>query len=115
MKRSDYADTWNVPGTLLLRTMPDDTVVAIKPDPHTAIVALTHDPKLDDRALIEALQSHAFYVGAIGAYRNQALRKLRLKEFSVSDEQLSRLHSPIGLKKRARERHPRSRHPSSPR
>ncbi len=100
--RSEYADGWSVPGTELVRTMPDDTVLAIKPDPHTAVVALTHDPKLDDMALIEALQSTAFYVGAIGSQRNQAARKERLKEFGVSDQQLARLHGPVGLKNGAR-------------
>jgi xanthine dehydrogenase accessory factor len=100
--RSEYADGWSVPGTELVRTMPDDTVIAIKPDQHTAIVALTHDPKLDDMALIEALQSSAYYVGAIGSQRNQASRKERLKEFGVSDEQLSRLHGPVGVKNGAR-------------
>jgi xanthine dehydrogenase accessory factor len=100
--RIEYADAWFVPGTELVRTMPDDTVVALKPDRHTAIVALTHDPKLDDMALIEALQSGAFYVGAIGSFRNQAKRKERLKEFGVSDEQMARLHGPVGLKNGAR-------------
>lgn len=100
--RVEYADAWFVPGTELVRTMPDDTVIALKPDRHTAIVALTHDPKLDDMALIEALQSDAFYVGAIGSFRNQAKRKERLKEFGVSDEQLARLHGPVGLKNGAR-------------
>ena len=96
--RSEYADSWSVPGTELVRTMPDDTVVEIRPDKHTAIVALTHDPKLDDMALIEALKSAAFYVGAIGSLRNQAQRKERLKEFGVTDAQLNRLHGPIGVK-----------------
>lgn len=100
--RSEYADSWSVPGTELVRTMPDDTVLEIKPDRHTAIVALTHDPKLDDMALIEALKSDAFYVGAIGSHRNQAQRKERLKEFGVTDEQLTRLHGPVGLKNGAR-------------
>ena len=96
--RSEYADSWSVPGTELVRTMPDDTVVEIRPDKHTAIVALTHDPKLDDMALIEALKSAAFYVGAIGSLRNQAQRKERLKEFGVTDAQLNRLHGPVGVK-----------------
>jgi xanthine dehydrogenase accessory factor len=61
-------------------------------------VALTHDPKLDDMALLEALQSSAFYVGALGSQRNQAARKLRLAEhFDVSAEALARLHGPVGL------------------
>ncbi len=100
--REEYADGWLVPGTQLVRTMPDDTVVAFRPDRHTAIVALTHDPKLDDLALIEALTSAAFYVGAIGSQKNQAKRHERLKEFGVSDEQLTRLHGPVGVKNGAR-------------
>jgi xanthine dehydrogenase accessory factor len=100
--REEYADGWLVPGTQLLRTMPDDTVIEFRPDRHTAIVALTHDPKLDDLALIEALKSDAYYVGAIGSQKNQAKRKERLIEFGVSDEQLARLHGPVGLKNGAR-------------
>jgi xanthine dehydrogenase accessory factor len=100
--RSEYADGWLVPGTELVRAMPDDTVLEMKPDRHTAIVALTHDPKLDDMALIEALKSDAFYVGAIGSQRNQAQRKERLREFGVTDQQLERLHGPVGLKNGAR-------------
>jgi len=100
--REEYADGWLVPGTELLRTMPDDTVTELRPDSHTAVLALTHDPKLDDLALMEALKSPAFYVGAIGSMRNQAKRKERLKEFGVSDEQLARLHGPVGLKNGAR-------------
>jgi xanthine dehydrogenase accessory factor len=100
--REEYADAWSVAGTTLLRTMPDDTVVDLRPDAHTAIVALAHDPKLDDLALMEALGSAAFYVGAIGSQRNQDKRKERLKEFGVTDAQLDRLHGPVGLKNGAR-------------
>ncbi|HTN48302.1 MAG TPA: XdhC family protein [Burkholderiaceae bacterium] len=100
--RDEYADGWLVPGTQLVRTMPDDTVIDFRPDRHTAIVALTHDPKLDDLALIEALKSEAFYVGAIGSQKNQAKRRERLVEFGVSAEQLERLHGPVGLKNGAR-------------
>jgi len=100
--REEYADGWLVPGTLLVRTMPDDTVLEMKPDANTAIVALTHDPKLDDLALIEALKSNAFYVGAIGSQKNQAARKKRLVEFGVTEAQLERLHGPVGLKNGAR-------------
>lgn len=78
--------------------MPDDVVREIVPDPHTAIVALTHDPKLDDMALLEALRSNAFYVGALGSRRNQGSRKKRLAEhFGLSDVELARLHGPVGL------------------
>jgi xanthine dehydrogenase accessory factor len=100
--REEYADGWLVPGTQLVRTMPDDTVVEMKPDANTAIVALTHDPKLDDLALIEALKSDAFYVGAIGSQKNQAARKKRLLEFGVTVAQTERLHGPVGLKNGAR-------------
>jgi xanthine dehydrogenase accessory factor len=100
--REEYADGWLVPGTQLVRTMPDDTVVEFRPDKHTAIVALTHDPKLDDLALMEALKSDAFYVGAIGSQKNQAKRKERLLEFGVTATQLEHLHGPVGLKNGAR-------------
>ena len=101
--REEYANSFEVPGATLLRGMPDDTVQALKPDGHTAIIALTHDPKLDDLALMEALTGPAFYVGAIGSRLNQAKRKERLKEhFGLSDAQLARLHGPVGLKNGAR-------------
>ncbi len=78
--------------------MPDDVVVGLKPDAHTAVVALTHDSKLDDMALMEALTSEAFYVGALGSRRNQATRKARLIEhFGLTELQLSKLHGPVGL------------------
>jgi len=66
-------------------------------DSHTAIVALTHDPKIDDLALIDALQSQAFYIGALGSHTNTQKRKDRLREFNVSLEQLNQLHGPVGL------------------
>jgi xanthine dehydrogenase accessory factor len=100
--REEYADGWLVPGTTLVRTMPDDTVIEFKPDHNTAIIALTHDPKLDDLALMEALKSPAFYVGAIGSQKNQATRRERLLEFGVTTGDLQRLHGPIGLKNGAR-------------
>ena len=75
-----------------------DVVQRLRPDGHTAIVALTHDPKLDDLALMEALKSPAFYVGAIGSRVNQAKRRARLKEhFDLTEAQLDRLHGPVGL------------------
>jgi xanthine dehydrogenase accessory factor len=100
--REEYADHWSVPRTTLVRTMPDDTVIEMRPDRHTAVVALTHDPKLDDLALMEALKSDAFYVGAIGSRKNQARRRERLLEFDVSPEQIDRLHGPVGLRIGAR-------------
>ena len=100
--REEYADAWDVTGAPLVRTMPDDTVLAFGPDRHTAILALTHDPKLDDLALMEALRSRAFYVGAIGSRSNQEKRKQRLGEFGVDAGALARLHGPVGLKNGAR-------------
>jgi xanthine dehydrogenase accessory factor len=98
--REEYAATLGSGQTGMRRIegMPDDVVREMVPDAHTAIVALTHDPKLDDMALIEALQSAAFYVGALGSKRNQDARKQRLAEhFDLSAEALARLHGPVGL------------------
>lgn len=87
-----------VPAVRRMEGMPDDAVRELLPDAHTAIVALTHDPKLDDMALLEALKSDAFFVGALGSRRNQAARKLRLAEhFDMTAQQLARLHGPVGL------------------
>ncbi|MDR7148529.1 xanthine dehydrogenase accessory factor [Hydrogenophaga palleronii] len=96
--RSEQCATWALPGVQLSHEMPDDLVLRLKPDARTAVVALTHDPKLDDLALIDALQSQAFYVGAIGSRRNSEQRRARLREhFGLSDEALQALHGPAGL------------------
>jgi xanthine dehydrogenase accessory factor len=101
--RGEYAEGWSVPGARLLQAMPDDAVIELKPDAHTAVIALTHDPKLDDLALLEALRSQAFYVGAIGSRLNQAKRRARLAEhFGLTEAELGRLHGPVGLKYGAR-------------
>ncbi len=96
--REEYAATLDLAGVQRVPGMPDDVVRELLPDAHTAIVALTHDPKLDDMALLEALKSAAFYVGALGSRRNQAARKQRLAEhFDLSADELARLHGPVGL------------------
>jgi len=95
--REEYTETWDIPGVTLVRTMPDDTVKAMSLDERCAVVALTHDPKLDDLALMEALKSPAFYVGALGSRANNAKRRTRLLEFDVTEEEIARLHGPIGL------------------
>jgi xanthine dehydrogenase accessory factor len=96
--REEYAATLNMQGVQRVAGMPDDVVRELMPDAHTAIVALTHDPKLDDMALLEALKSAAFYVGALGSKRNQQTRKQRLAEhFDLSVDELARLHGPVGL------------------
>jgi xanthine dehydrogenase accessory factor len=100
--REEYTAQWQVEGATLTTEMPDDAVIAIRPDAHTAVVALTHDPKLDDLALMEALKGDAFYVGVIGSKKNQDKRRERLLGFDVTPDQLSRLHGPVGLKNGAR-------------
>ena len=97
--REEYAATWHMQGVTRVLGMPDDVVRDLHADAHTAIVALTHDPKLDDMALLEALRSEAFYVGALGSQRNTDTRKARLKEyFGLTDVELARLHGPVGLR-----------------
>jgi len=95
--REEYTETWDIPGVTLVRTMPDDTVHAMRLDERCAVVALTHDPKLDDLALMEALRSPAFYVGALGSRANNAKRRERLALFDITPQQLARLHGPVGL------------------
>ncbi|MCL4744115.1 MAG: XdhC family protein [Burkholderiaceae bacterium] len=95
--RVEYFSTLDLPDVGYLPGMPDDVVRELKADAHTAIVALTHDPKLDDMALIEALDSPAFYVGALGSRANNTKRRERLALFELSDAQIARLHGPIGL------------------
>jgi xanthine dehydrogenase accessory factor len=89
--------TWNVPDTVLTSEMPDDAVLAFQVDACTAIVALSHDPKLDDMALLEALKSPAFYIGALGSKANNAKRRERLALFDLTEEEIARLHGPVGL------------------
>ncbi|HEX7908082.1 MAG TPA: XdhC family protein [Paraburkholderia sp.] len=95
--REEYTEEWNIPGTKIVRTMPDDTVLDMKLDERCAVIALTHDPKLDDLALMEALKTPAFYVGALGSRRNNQARRERLKEFDLDDIELARLHGPVGI------------------
>jgi xanthine dehydrogenase accessory factor len=77
--------------------MPDDLVIAMNLDAHSALVAVTHDPKLDDLALMEALKTPAFYVGALGSRRNNEARRKRLLEFEVSQAEVDQLRGPVGL------------------
>jgi xanthine dehydrogenase accessory factor len=96
--RTEYHTAWTLPGVAITTEMPDDAVVAFKPDRRTCVVALTHDPKLDDLALLEALQSEAFYVGAIGSRRNAEARRERMIEhFEQTEHSLARLRGPIGI------------------
>ena len=95
--REEYHLTWDIPGTTFSKSMPDDLVQQLHLDPHSAVVAVTHDPKLDDLALLEALKSPAFYVGALGSRGNTTKRKERLALFDLSAEEIGRLHGPVGL------------------
>jgi xanthine dehydrogenase accessory factor len=95
--REEYRSGWTLPDVRLVHAMPDDLVLEMKLDKRSAVVALTHDPKLDDLALMEALKSDAFYVGAIGSRANNAKRRERLLQFDLTPAQLDRLHGPVGL------------------
>ncbi|NJM13581.1 MAG: XdhC/CoxF family protein, partial [Synechococcaceae cyanobacterium SM1_2_3] len=95
--REEYARDWAVAEAEWLPGMPDDVVRAIEPDQRTVIVALTHDPRLDDMALMEALKTEAFYVGALGSMSNTIKRRERLALLDVTPTELARLHGPVGL------------------
>jgi xanthine dehydrogenase accessory factor len=96
--RAEHRGAWSVAGVQITTEMPDDAVRTLSPDPRTCIVALSHDPRLDDLALLVALHSPAFYVGAIGSRRNASNRRQRfIEHFDESEESLMRLHSPVGL------------------
>jgi xanthine dehydrogenase accessory factor len=95
--REEYHLTWDVPGTTFSKAMPDDLAVELQLDPHSAVVAVTHDPKLDDLVLLEALKSPAFYIGALGSRGNTAKRRERLALFDLAPAEIDRLHGPIGL------------------
>jgi xanthine dehydrogenase accessory factor len=96
--REEYRGAWSVPGVTVVSDMPDDVVKTFKPDRRSCVVALTHDPKLDDLALLEALETDAFYVGAIGSRRNNEARHQRMVEhFDQTEATLARLRGPIGI------------------
>jgi xanthine dehydrogenase accessory factor len=96
--REEYHEGWQaIEGVTISRLMPDDLVLAMNLDANSAVVAVTHDPKLDDLALMEALKTPAFYVGALGSRRNNENRRKRLLEFDVSEAEVKRLRGPVGL------------------
>jgi len=96
--REEYRGAWSVAGARVASEMPDDVVTEFKPDRRSCVVALTHDPKLDDLALLEALKTEAFYVGAIGSRRNNEARHARMMEhFALTAADLQRLRGPIGI------------------
>ena len=95
--REGFATVDRFPGAVLLREWPDQAMAALGLDRRTAVVALTHDPKIDDPALIAALESDAFYLGALGSRKTQGARRERLGEVGFTDADLERIHGPIGL------------------
>ena len=96
--REEYHEGWErLEGVTLSTAMPDDLVLAMRLDHNSAVVAVTHDPKLDDLALMEALRTPAFYVGALGSLNNNAQRRQRLLDFDVSEAEVRQLHGPVGL------------------
>jgi xanthine dehydrogenase accessory factor len=95
--RESFCTEARFPGVELSTEWPDEALQRLKPDHRSAIVTLTHDPKIDDPALEVALGSDAFYIGALGSRRTHAGRLNRLKERGFSEAALSRIHAPVGL------------------
>ncbi len=95
--RRGFAESQKFEGFAVMGDWPDEAMASLKPDSRTAVVTLTHDPKLDDPALAAALRSKAFYIGALGSRKTHAARLGRLKEAGFSDAELQRIHGPVGL------------------
>ena len=95
--REEYKTAWRARGAQWIDGMPDDAVLGFRPDGHSVILTVSHDPKLDDMALLEALKSDAFYVGAVGSARTSAERRKRLADFDLTPQQIARLRGPVGL------------------
>lgn len=95
--RPDKIEQWPVDGVQLINQMPDDAVAAHADDRFSAIIALTHDPRIDDMGLMQALKTDAFFVGAMGSTRTSAARRQRLLQLDLSQEEIDRLHAPVGL------------------
>ncbi len=95
--RRSFASDERFPGVAISHEWPDEAMEAFAPDSRTAVVTLTHDPKLDDPALDRALKSSAFYIGALGSRRTHAARLKRLRDLGHSDEAMARIRGPVGL------------------
>jgi xanthine dehydrogenase accessory factor len=95
--RASFATDARFPGVKLVDEWPDDALAKLDPDRRTAIVTLTHDPKLDDPGLSAALKSDAFYIGALGSRRTHATRVKRLTDMGFSESDIARIHAPVGL------------------
>jgi len=95
--RSAFGSEFRFPGVTLSNDWPDEALVAFKPDARSAVITLTHDPKLDDPALAAALRSDAFFIGALGSRKTHASRLERLKEQGFGAADMARIHGPVGL------------------
>lgn len=95
--RRAFASDSRFPNVTVMTDWPDEALEALKPDRATAVVTLTHDPKLDDPALIAALKSDCFYIGALGSKRTHEKRLARLTEAGMTPAQMARIHGPVGL------------------
>lgn len=95
--RPEQIAGWNVDNVQLIRAMPDDAVGRYANDNRSAVLALTHDPRIDDMGLMEAFNTEAFYIGAMGSMATSAKRRHRLQQLDITEADLERLHAPIGL------------------
>ncbi len=95
--RAHMIEQWPVEGVQLVNDMPDDAVRNFANDSFTAIIALTHDPRIDDMGLMEALKTDAFFIGAMGSMRTSVKRRERLLQLDLSEDEVDRLHAPVGL------------------
>lgn len=95
--RSAFGSVERFPGVTLSNDWPDEAMAALNPDLRTAVVTLTHDPKIDDPALIGALKSDVFYIGALGSKKTHAARLERLRVVGIPEHELARIHGPVGL------------------
>ncbi|MFN4164827.1 MAG: XdhC family protein [Ferrovibrio sp.] len=95
--RSAFGSSERFPGVTLSNDWPDEAMAQMKPDLRTAVVTLTHDPKIDDPALVSALKSDVFYIGALGSKKTHASRLERLTAAGFGPEDFARIHGPVGL------------------
>ena len=95
--RDAFGSQARFPGETILNDWPDDAIAALGLDPRTALVLLTHDPKLDDPAIEAAMASDVFYIGALGSKRTHASRVERLAAKGIAPDRIARIHGPVGL------------------
>jgi len=95
--REDFFDSWPLPEVEFFRCLPDEAIRLHARDAHSIVLALSHDPRLDDMGLMEALNGEAFYVGALGSRRSSEERRKRLQALAIPPERIARLHAPVGM------------------